>query len=126
MANAKPWSQGKAGKGRGGRPWQRKRKRIFGRDKYLCQECKRQGILTAVELHGARVGFCDHITPKAEGGTDDDTNLQTLCCECHDLKTSIEGARAKGVTVREYSTKVGNNGWPLDGKHPANSTREGG
>ena len=33
---------------------------------------------------------CDHIVPKAFGGTDDWENLQALCCECHRHKTARE------------------------------------
>jgi 5-methylcytosine-specific restriction enzyme A len=52
------------------------------RDCGLCQECKRQGIL--------KVGNeCDHIKPKALGGTDDDLNLQILCSE-HHLEKSLK------------------------------------
>jgi 5-methylcytosine-specific restriction endonuclease McrA len=40
----------------------------------------------------------DHITPKAEGGTDDHDNLQSICTECHDAKTQAEAQRARGIT----------------------------
>jgi hypothetical protein len=40
----------------------------------------------------------DHILPKAEGGTDDDTNLQTICKARHRIKTQAEAARARGLT----------------------------
>jgi 5-methylcytosine-specific restriction protein A len=35
----------------------------------------------------------DHITPKAEGGNDDEANLQALCSPCHAAKTKQESAR---------------------------------
>lgn len=39
----------------------------------------------------------DHITPKADGGSDDDCNLQSLCAPCHEAKTKAEKqARLKG------------------------------
>lgn len=69
-----------SGKGRGGRPWRRKRERVLDRDKHLCQCCRRAGRLTpATEV--------DHITPLAEGGTDDETNLESICTPCHRRKT---------------------------------------
>ena len=37
--------------------------------------------------------WCDHIIPKAEGGSDEDENLQTLCRSCHKQKTDAEKAR---------------------------------
>jgi len=40
---------------------------------------------------------CDHIIPIAAGGTNDPTNLQILCADCHRTKT------AQDVTnIREY------------------------
>ena len=31
----------------------------------------------------------DHIVPRAEGGTDDEDNLQALCPSCHARKTAL-------------------------------------
>ena len=81
--------------GRGGRPWQRLRQEVFERDNYLCQEHYRNGKLMAVELHGAKHGVCDHVVAKAEGGTDDLCNLQTLCQACSDVKTAEEAGRGR-------------------------------
>jgi HNH endonuclease len=35
----------------------------------------------------ARLLDRDHIVPRAEGGSDEPSNLQWLCCNCHRLKT---------------------------------------
>ncbi|WP_139157546.1 HNH endonuclease, partial [Enterobacter hormaechei] len=35
----------------------------------------------------------DHIIPKAHGGTDDDSNLESLCWPCHRKKTATERTR---------------------------------
>lgn len=32
----------------------------------------------------------DHIVNVAQGGTDDEANLQSLCVECHKKKTQME------------------------------------
>ncbi len=80
-----------------GSEWDKRRERILVRDKGLCQECLRQGIVTAVG-HRPYTAYCDHIIPKAEGGTDDDDNLQTLCRTCHKAKTDDE--KARGVARR--------------------------
>jgi 5-methylcytosine-specific restriction protein A len=69
--------------------WQRLRLRILQRDAYLCQECKRAGRLNPV----GKSGHVDHIIPKREGGTDEDTNLQTLCASCHNSKKQREERR---------------------------------
>lgn len=81
--------------GRGGRPWQRKRERIFIRDEFLCQICLRLGKLTVVTLHGLLGGVCDHIVALERGGSDDDSNLQTICKACDKIKTQNESRLAK-------------------------------
>lgn len=62
--------------------WSRWRKRdaILLRDKYACQNCGHIG--TDLEV--------DHIVNVAQGGTDDDGNLQSLCVTCHKAKTALE------------------------------------
>ncbi len=35
----------------------------------------------------------DHIVPLFEGGADDESNYQTLCVECHKVKTASEMQR---------------------------------
>ena len=85
-----PTQRGRYGKGRGGRPWERKRERIFERDNFICQMCKSEGKLKAVELHGPNHGICDHIIPMSKGGTSDESNLQTLCQECDSIKSEKE------------------------------------
>ena len=52
----------------------------------LCRACKQQGRVTAATIR-------DHIKPLAEGGTDDDDNIQPLCDDCNDRKTAGESAR---------------------------------
>lgn len=68
--------------------WKRKRARINERDGGLCQECKRNGMIRAAKV-------CDHIVPRWQGGTEDDSNLEMLCQDCSNKKTSREGHQAK-------------------------------
>jgi 5-methylcytosine-specific restriction protein A len=75
-----------------GAGWEATRKRILSRDAGICQECLRNGVVTPIG-HRRYSYFCDHIIPKAEGGSDDDDNLQALCRDCHDRKTQREAAR---------------------------------
>jgi hypothetical protein len=55
---------------------ERVRYEVFGRDGFRCQACGR-GINDGVKL------TIDHITPVDWGGTNDISNLNTLCEECN-------------------------------------------
>ena len=68
------------GQGRGGRPWRRLKQKIHLRDEWTCCSCGR--VTMELEL--------DHIVNVAQGGTDDEVNLQSLCVPCHKKKTSKE------------------------------------
>lgn len=78
------------GKDRSARPWRRLRARVLVRDKYTCQ---------MVKADGSRCGRVDernevdHIKPLHMGGTNVATNLQTICAQCHKLKTAIESGQ---------------------------------
>ncbi|MCD9005218.1 HNH endonuclease [Luteimonas sp. XNQY3] len=73
---------------------------VFVRDLFTCQRCRR--IATADQL------VCDHIIPLVKGGTDDESNLQTLCGGpggCAEAKD----AEDRGAPLR---VEVGVDGWP--------------
>ena len=68
-----------------GRAWKRIRDRHIA-EHPLCEMCKKQGKLTpAEEVH--------HIKPLSQGGTHDDSNLMSLCKECHSEITARKGSR---------------------------------
>lgn len=68
-----------------GRTWKRIRDRHIA-EHPLCEMCKKQGRITpAEEVH--------HIKPLSQGGTHDDSNLMSLCKECHSEITAREGGR---------------------------------
>ena len=76
-----------------GRTLQTRNARIKARDGYTCQAC---GLVTLPHLLQV-----DHKTPLAEGGTDDDSNCQSLCIVglgggCHGAKSKAEQARGVG------------------------------
>lgn len=62
--------------------WDTIRKYIWLRDKKSCQECgKKVGLYFGqCEIH--------HIIPRSKGGTDDHSNLITLCKNCHRKHTN--------------------------------------
>ncbi|MBK5120899.1 HNH endonuclease [Burkholderia sp. R-69980] len=73
-----------------GAMWQKKRKRILQRDNGMCQPCRRAGRVKAAS-------HVDHILNKANGGTDDDSNLEAICLACHKLKTGRESHGRNGA-----------------------------
>lgn len=71
-----------------GRPWTRLRARLLS-ERPLCVHCERQGrVAEATEL--------DHIVPLWQAGTDDPSNLQGLCGDCHRTKTAREAGLRQG------------------------------
>lgn len=87
----KAWEKapGRNRSGEYGYAWQKLRLWVLRRDRYLCQECLRNGRVTpATEV--------DHIKPKFEGGTDEACNTQGICRLCHKVKTQREALRARG------------------------------
>ena len=69
-----------------GTAWDRLRRVILRRDGYVCQPCRRAGFIVAARI-------VDHIVNKAEGGTDDEANLESICAPCHKAKTQAESNR---------------------------------
>lgn len=69
------------------------REEILRRDNLTCQVCGHKKRRINLEVH--------HIIPRAKGGTDDPTNLITLCKPCHDREDWYEHVRAYPTTVRK-------------------------
>lgn len=68
--------------------WDTTRKRILKRDGHACQWPIPRGVC------GAPANQVDHIVPAWQGGSDDDTNLRSLCEPHHKRKSSSEGGQA--------------------------------
>lgn len=69
-----------------------------------------QLAVPALPAHGARHARheCDHVVPKAQGGTDDEGNMQAICADCHKAKTEREAAEGQGRRLRP---SFGEDGW---------------
>lgn len=72
-----------------GSKWDKLRLIVLNRDLHLCQECLRIG-------ETAEAKTVDHIVPKSGGGTDDMSNLESLCWPCHRRKTARESRGGVG------------------------------
>jgi 5-methylcytosine-specific restriction protein A len=81
-----------------GRALQALRNRLLS-DHPLCVMCLGSGrVKAATEL--------DHIIALTNGGSNDDTNLQGLCADCHKAKTTLDlGHRQR--------CEIGIDGWPV-------------
>ncbi|MBW4681819.1 MAG: HNH endonuclease [Microcoleus vaginatus WJT46-NPBG5] len=54
------------------------RKYVFERDRYHCKSCGQTHLETSLTI--------DHIIPLARAGSNDISNLQTLCSRCNRQK----------------------------------------
>ena len=73
--------------------WRRVRAFVLARDGYACVVCgQAQGLGPALEL--------GHVIPKRKGGSNDPSNLRTLCRAHHEDKGGVRRAY-KGASARE-------------------------
>lgn len=95
--------------------WQRARVHVLIRDHYLCQECKRQGVIT----RASTVHHKEHAKDNPERFFDED-NLESICKACHnkehpektqrainqyfaEKRRRIKNEKAKGIVVFEQN-----------------------
>lgn len=65
----------------------------------LCRDCAARGVVREATVP-------DHIVPLARGGSDEDSNIRSLCAECHRTRTAEQfGLRQK--------VRIGADGWPV-------------
>ena len=81
--NRHGWSKTSSSSRGYGHQWRKARKAALERDKGMCKPCKSIGVWRAATE-------VDHIINKAQGGTDELDNLQSICRQCHQSKTSSE------------------------------------
>lgn len=80
---------------RSARPWRRMREMVLKRDLYTCQ----------VTRNGKPCGYVgpdcevDHIKPDHMGGLTELSNLQTICKQCHALKTAGEAGQVGNASM---------------------------
>ena len=88
-----------------GSQWSSLRAKVL-REERFCRECLR------FDHEPSRAVICDHITPLAEGGTNDRSNLAGMCRTHHTEKTMAESARAQGKREPTPRAMIGADGWP--------------
>jgi 5-methylcytosine-specific restriction endonuclease McrA len=86
--------------------WQRRRK-LQLKQHPLCKFCLERGVVTPATV-------ADHIERHNGDWNKFVLNeLQSLCADCHN-------SSKRYVELRGYRTDVGDDGWPIDPRHPAN------
>ena len=100
------------------RPWRswyqleiwRRRRALQLRQFPLCKMCLERGVATPATV-------ADHV--RSHRGDWNEFRLgalQSLCKDCHDKHKRV-------LESDGYSSQIGDDGWPVDPKHPANATR---
>ena len=92
--------------------WQRVRREQLQREP-LCRHCKEAGIIRPA-------AHVDHIIPISKGGEwfPGPDGLQSLCAECHSIKTAKDEGRSSRTLVAGCDA----NGIPTDKRHHWNKS----
>lgn len=72
----------------------------------LCQWCEAKGRILPATV-------CHHVDPASKQDAFFDGPFLSLCAPCHD-------SEAQKIEKIGYSTSIGEDGWPVDERHPAN------
>lgn len=76
----------------------------------LCATCLSRGVTTPATI-------ADHVEPhRGDWNAFMLGKLQSLCKPCHDKDKRL-------LDLHGYSDDIGDDGWPLDPRHPANAKR---
>lgn len=77
-----------------GRSWMNKRERVALRYRYRCAKCGMPWVSSRDHI--------DHIVPREQGGSNDESNLQPLCdVPCHAEKTAAENKARTAANPRK-------------------------
>jgi 5-methylcytosine-specific restriction enzyme A len=88
----------------------RRRSRLQRKQHPLCEDCEKRGLVVPAEV-------ADHVVPhKGDWQSFRLGALRSLCKACHD-------GHKKQTELRGYSTEIDEDGWPVDGRHPAYQRR---
>ena len=102
-----------------GTAWDKLRARVLSRDAGLCQPCLALG-------HTTPATQVDHITNKAQGGTDAEHNLQAICTPCHKAKTAQEAQQSRDTHHRSEAGKTSGPGASISGAPRTEGQQTGG
>lgn len=85
--------------------WAKLRAHVFTRDGW---RCKAEGCGSVEDLH------CDHVMTLQDGGTNDPSNLITLCRTCHARKTALEDGAEGNASETRFNAATSHVSSPRD------------
>ena len=62
--------------------------------------CRDPQSIHAAQRRTVEATHVDHIKPRRMGGTDDPSNLESLCTTCHNRKTATETHKQRGHKMK--------------------------
>lgn len=77
----------------------------------VCARCRAKGHITAATV-------CHHTDPESKKTDFFRGPFASLCATCHDGPTQSEEKLG-------FSREIGNDGWPVDERHPSNAGARG-
>lgn len=73
--------------------WRKRRNECYQRDNWTCLDCETMCVNTT-KKDKSRVIQCHHLVARRDGGSDELSNLVTLCARCHGLReAAVRAAR---------------------------------
>lgn len=90
-------------------PWQKKRYERKKKDPFYQTEQWRRIRKSFLAIHkfcikcGQPATVADHKIQRVKGGSDDFSNLQPMCSDCHKIKSAQEGQRAQTEARKQPS-----------------------
>jgi HNH endonuclease len=97
--------------------WVKAKAACLKRDKNTCQRCDRKG-------NDSRSLTAHHRIPRAEDGSDDLSNLITLCNPCHDY-VEIRNLRTWAEIIGSYEDEINGNFTDAEKEETEDRTDEG-
>ncbi len=86
--------------------WNEQRLAIARKQGFACADCGKTVACIDATGEPKISGHLHHITPRADGGTDDAANLQMLCGRCHARHSLAEARDGLRAVWRSRPTKA--------------------
>ena len=92
------------------RQWPKKRDEVLDRDGRTCQEC---GVPVTPRTAPGPTAEVHHLIPVRSGGSDDPSNLTTLCGACHGDVHAYWGSTYPTIGIGDYRVPLTDGTWVM-------------